>query len=77
MAKKKEEPVVRTNIYLQSVVMEVMARFEIYLPSPQAVALFRRKLKEYAEEIAQKCAGVKEGVTDGRDDNSAADGDAN
>ena len=55
---------------LQAVVDEEFAEFERYLPTPQDVAMYRRKRKEYWEKVATK---FKEDVnTDGRADSTQA-----
>lgn len=54
---------------LESRIIEVFADFEKYLPSPQDVHLYRRKVKEYAELVlagAEADAGQE--VGDGNDD---------
>ena len=54
---------------MESRIIEVFADFEKYLPSPQDVHLYRRKVKEYAELVlagAEADAGQE--VGDGNDD---------
>ena len=62
------------GIELEKLIDAAFAKFEMYLPSPQDVAVYRRKRKEYLDEIT---AALREGVTlDGRDDgNDTSDGD--
>lgn len=58
------------GVELEKLVDETFAKFERFLPSPQDVAVYRRKRKEYLEEIVAKLR--EGGVSDGR----AGDGDA-
>lgn len=56
---------------LESRIIEVFADFEKYLPSPQDVHLYRRKVKEYAELVlsgAEADAGQGQEVGDGNDE---------
>lgn len=55
---------------LQAVVDGEFAEFERYLPTPQDVAMYRRKRKEYWEKIATKLK--EEANTDGRADSTQA-----
>ena len=55
---------------LQAVVDEEFAEFERYLPTPQDVAMYRRKRKEDWEKIATKLK--EEANTDGRADSTQA-----
>ena len=54
---------------IRAVVDEEFAEFERYLPTPQDVAMYRRKRKEYWEKISAK---VKEDMSNGRADDSTA-----
>lgn len=50
---------------------EILAKFERYLPSPQDVAVHRRKVTEYIDEFK---AWLKEGgMSDGRDGGNDGD----
>ena len=52
-------------------IIEVFADFEKYLPSPQDVHLYRRKVKEYAELIlsgTEADAGQEQEGGNGNDD---------
>ena len=53
---------------LQKIIDDVFSGFEIYLPSPQDVALYRRKRNEYWDKIVAK---LKEENVDGRTDDAA------
>ncbi|MBQ9526894.1 MAG: hypothetical protein IJR68_04720 [Fretibacterium sp.] len=65
MARGKKE----LGLELEKLIDNTFAKFEMYLPSPQDVAVYRRKRREYLDEIT---AALREGrVNDGR-----ADGDA-
>ena len=55
---------------LQAVVDGEFAEFERYLLTPQDVAMYRRKRKEYWEKIATKLK--EEANTDGRTDSTQA-----
>lgn len=52
---------------VKAVVDEEFAEFEKYLPTPQDVAMYRRKRKEYWERISTR---LKEDTADGRPDNA-------
>jgi hypothetical protein len=54
MAKKNAPEPERTNTYLKVIITDVMSDYEKYLPSPQAVHLYRRKLVEYTEEVIKR-----------------------
>ena len=60
MASKKG---IELDARVQKVVMEEYADFERYIPSPQDVAVYRRKQKEYWDKIY---ARLKEETFDGR-----------
>ena len=66
MAKKGME----LDTKLQAVVDSEFAEFERYLPTPQDIAMYRRKRKEYWEKIATKLK--EEANTDGRTDSAQA-----
>ena len=54
---------------MESRIIEVFADFEKYLPSPQDVHLYRRKVKEYAELVLSGTeADAGQEVGDGNDD---------
>lgn len=55
---------------MQKVIDETFADFEKYLPSPQDIAMYRRKRQEYWDKIT---ARIKEECeANGRTDNTAA-----
>ena len=54
---------------IRAVVDEEFAEFERYLPTPQDVAMYRRKRKEYWDKIATR---LKEDTADGRPDSAQA-----
>lgn len=62
------------GIELENLIDTVFAKFEMFLPSPQDVAVYRRKRKEYLDEIT---ATLREGgISDGRAEfNADGDGD--
>lgn len=56
------------GLELEKIIDEEFAKFEEFLPSPQDVAVYRRKRREYMDAIN---ARLKEGgASDGRDDDS-------
>ena len=65
MAKPKRE----LGVELEKLIDETFAKFERFLPSAQDVAVYRRKRKEYLEEITAKLR--EEGVSYGRGDGDA------
>ena len=60
------------GLELEKLIDETFAEFEKYLPSPQDVAVYRRKRKEYMDKIT---AALREGraTDDGRTDVDAGD----
>lgn len=67
MAKRKQG----AESALEGRIVEVFADFEKYLPSPQDVHLYRRKVKEYAElvlSVTEVDAGQGQEAGDGNDD---------
>ena len=66
MAKRKQG----AESALERRIVEVFADFEKYLPSPQDVHLYRRKVKEYAElvlSVTEADAGQGQEAGDGND----------
>ena len=68
MANNKK--VLELDARMQKVIDEEFADYEKYLGTPQDVAMYRRKRKEYWTKIT---ARLKEGTTDGRTDDSGND----
>ena len=67
MAKRKQG----AESALERRIVEVFADFEKYLPSPQDVHLYRRKVNEYAElvlSVTEADAGQGQEAGDGNDD---------
>ena len=67
MAKRKQG----AESALERRIVEVFADFVKYLPSPQDVHLYRRKVKEYAElvlSVTEADAGQGQEAGDGNDD---------
>lgn len=67
MAKRKQG----AESALERRIVEVFADFEKYLPSPQDVHLYRRKVKEYAElvlSVTEADVGQGQEAGDGNDD---------
>lgn len=67
MAKRKQG----AESALERRIVEVFADFEKYLPSPQDVHLYQRKVKEYAElvlSVTEVDAGQGQEAGDGNDD---------
>lgn len=57
------------GVELEKLIDATFAKFERYLPGPQDAAVYRRKRREYLDEIA---AILRErGGADGRDDSSS------
>ena len=59
-------PAPRVASVLETLIVEVFQDYEKYLPSPQDVHLYRRKLREYAEEIERRVEFMSEDSGDGR-----------
>lgn len=59
-------------------ILQTYAQYERYLPSPQDVHQYRRKAKEFIEQIAARWPATftengEGGAADGRDDGGSAD----
>ena len=61
------------GVELEKLIDETFAKYERYLPSPQDAAMYRRKRKEYLEEITAKLR--EEGASYGRSDGGDAGND--